>query len=63
MLANIYFAVASSFIMWVFIKALLYFNKEILYMLIIPLKDTFERGLCAFFSSFCDFGEYIVFLN
>lgn len=47
MLVNLYFAVALFF-MSVFIKVLLYVNKEILSSLTIPLKDTFKKkDICS----------------
>lgn len=52
MLVSFYFAVALFF-MSVFIKVLLYFNKEILSSLIIPLKDTSEKeNICSLFKKY-----------
>ena len=47
MLVNLHFAVALFF-MSVFIKVFLYFNKEVLSSLTIPLKDTLKKkDICS----------------
>lgn len=60
MLVNLHFAVALFF-MSVFIKVFLYFNKEVLSSLTIPLKDTLKKKRHLLSLSY--FHPIISFLN